>query len=525
MKSSKMKKDMTQRRKSEKERLGAGAWGLETPKRGPHQPPATSHQPLLFFCFVIFICFGLFHISSAQDPTAQSQKEDEKKPRYEKISSHLIIVSISGLKADDLNNPETTGLRIPTIQSLRTKGAHAIVAESVYPSVRNPAHASIATGVFPADHGVYSDFPFDTLTGAQSEEPYRLAKDIKTDTLWDAAKRGGFVTAAVGYPLTAGATIDFNIPVAFDDGYLADNEAGIYKLISKKLISPPDLLDQLGPEIMSSPFTGDKKLKEIAGNQRMDQFKADAAAHIIETHRPNLLLVNLDSYAKAVRRYGVQSREAIIALEFTDELLKKIIDPAEKISSETTIFIVSDFGLMRVEKKFNPNVVLAKKDWLKTGGKGRITSWRAVAQTFGGSAAIFLREPQDKKAIAEIRELFDEIHKRPDSPIWQIVTAQEASKLGTDPRPVFYLDVAPAYAVSSRATGASISTTSEKAAHGYLPSRSDMLTPLIIYGNGIKPGSKIEYGRLIDIAPTAARLLGLEMRTARGRVYSEVISQ
>jgi predicted AlkP superfamily pyrophosphatase or phosphodiesterase len=485
----------------------------------------TSHKSHLAIFVVIFICFGIFNSSSAQDQNAQSPKDGEKKPRYEKVSSHIIIISISGLKADDINNTETTGLRIPNIQSLREKGAHAIAVESVYPSLSNPAHASIATGVLPADHGVYSDFPFNYLSGTHSEEPYRLAKDIRTDTLWDAAKRGGFVTAAVGYPLTAGATIDFNLPVAFDNGYLEDAEAGIYQLIPKQLINPPGLLDKLGPEIMSSPFTGDKKLKEIAGNQRMDQFKAEAAAHIIETHRPNLLMVNLDSYARASRRYGVQSREAIIALEFIDELLKKIIDPAEKISSETTIFIVSDSGLMRVEKTFNPNVVLEKNGWLTTGEKRRITSWRAVAQTFGGSAAIFLREPQDKKAIAEIQEVFDKIQKKPDSPIWQIVTTQDASKLGADPRAVFYLDVAPAYAMSSRATGSSISNTSEKAAHGYLPSRSDMLAVMIISGNGIKPGSKIEYGRLIDIAPTAARLLGLEMRTARGRVYSEVISQ
>jgi predicted AlkP superfamily pyrophosphatase or phosphodiesterase len=509
---------LTQRYKSAKE------W-LVTAVLKCHQPPATNHQPLLFVGFLIFICFGIFHVSSAQDPPAQSEKEAEKSPKYEKISSHIIIVSISGLKADDLSNTETTGLRIPTIQSLSAKGAHAVAVESVYPSVRNPAHASIATGVFPADHGIYSDFPFDKLSGAQSEEPYQLAKDIKTDTLWDAAKRGGFVTAAVGYPLTAGSTIDFNIPVAFDDGYLAEADAGIYQLISKQLTNPPDLLDKLGPEITSGAFTGDKKLKEIAGNQMTDQFKAHAAAYIIEKHRPNLLLVNLDSYGKAARKYGVRSKEAITALAFIDELLKKIVDPAEKISGGATIFIVSDFGLMAVEKTFNPNVVLAKKRWLTTSGKGRITSWLAVAQTFGGSAAIFLKEPQDKKAIAEIQEIFDEIHKRPDSPIWQIVTTQDAAKLGADPRAAFYLDVAPAYAMSARATGSSISTTSEKAAHGYLPSRSDMLGTLIIYGNGIKQGTKIEYGRLIDIAPTAARLLGLEMPTARGRVYSEVISQ
>jgi hypothetical protein len=48
---------------------------------------------------------------------------------------------------------------------------------------------------------------------------------------------------------------------------------------------------------------------------------------------------------------------------------------------------------------------------------------------------------------------------------------------------------------------------------------------MIIAGNGIKPGAKISYTRLIDIAPTAGRLLGFEMRTARGRVLSEVIAK
>ncbi len=480
----------------------------------------------LFVSCVIIAFFAIFHVSSAQDQTGWSQKsEGENKARYEKISSHIIIVSISGLKADDLNQTETGNIKIPIIQSLRAKGAYAVAAESVYPSLSNPAHVSIATGVFPADHGVYSDFPFNNLSGARAEEPYRLAKEIKTDTLWDAAKRGGFVTAAVGYPLTAGAAIDFNLPVANDEDYLSDAEAGIDQSLTKELINPPDLLDKLKAKITSISLPTDKKLKETAGNQLLDQFKAAAAAFIIENHRPNLLLVNLDSYAKAVRKFGVQSKEAIIGLAFVDELLKQIIEPAEKLSSGATIFIVSDFGLMSVEKKFNPNVVLAKKGWLLTGGKGRITSWRAVAQTFGGSAAIFLRDTQDKKAIAEVREVFDEIHKKPDSPIWQIVTSQEAAKLGADPRAVFYLDAAPSYTMSSRTTGSSISHISDKAEHGYLPSRSDMLAALIVYGKGIKPGSKIEYGRLIDIAPTAARLLGLEMRTARGRVYSEVITE
>jgi hypothetical protein len=45
----------------------------------------------------------------------------------------------------------------------------------------------------------------------------------------------------------------------------------------------------------------------------------------------------------------------------------------------------------------------------------------------------------------------------------------------------------------------------------------------VIAGKGIKSGTQTPYARLVDIAPTVARLLGLEMKTARGRVISEVI--
>ncbi|MCI0336138.1 MAG: alkaline phosphatase family protein [Acidobacteria bacterium] len=472
-----------------------------------------------FVCFVISVCF----VFSPQ----QKQQKQETKPKFEKVSSYLIVVTISGLKAEDVNDNAANRLRIPTLQSLRTKGAYAVSVESVYPSLINPAHATIASGALPADHGITSDFPFNEQSGSQSEEPYRLAKEIKTDTIWDAAKRGGLVTAAVGYPLTAGATIDFNLPVAFDEGLSDETESGIRQIISKQFVNPPDLLDRLTPEILNSPFAANKKLKEIAGNQRIDHCIAVAAANLIEKQRPNLLLINFNSYAKSVKKYGVQSREAILALEFIDDLLKKIIDSTERaqLTNELTIFVVTDFGSMNIEQIFNPNVVLAKKGFLTTGGEGRITSWRAVAQTFGGSAAIFVRDRQDEKTSREVEKVFTELHEKPDSPIWRVVSRREASQLGADPRAVLYLDAAPSYAMSSRATGSTISKTSDRAAHGFLPSRSEIRATLIISGKGIKNGAKIEYARLIDIAPTAARLLGLEMRTARGRVFYEVISQ
>jgi predicted AlkP superfamily pyrophosphatase or phosphodiesterase len=481
-----------------------------------------------FVCFVIFLCFVFPRPFTAQDPTPQQQnpRQQDKKPKFEKVSTHIIIVTVSGLRADDINDLGSNRLRLPTIQALLDKGSRAVSVESIYPSLTIPAHASLVTGTLPADHGISSDFPFNDQSAQQAQEPYFQSKEIKNDTIWDAAKRGGFITAAVGFPLTSGATINFNLPTAFQEKIPAKNEAPIAELFSNQYANPPDLPDRLSSLLKDDSFLTTKKLKQIANHQRLDHFKAMVAAFLIENHRPNLLLINFGSFARAEQKYGLHSRESLMALEAVDGLLKKIVDAVEKaqLSQETTLIVISDYGSMRVEHLFNPNHLLAKKGWLTSDSQDRITSWQAVAQTYGGSAAIFVKNPQDEKTIREIEKFFIDYYERPDSPIWRIVSRREASQLGADPRAFFYLEAAPLYAMSSRVNGSTISKSSERAAHGYLPSRSEVRATLIISGKGIKAGAKIEYARLIDIAPTVARLFGLEMRTARGRILSEVIT-
>jgi predicted AlkP superfamily pyrophosphatase or phosphodiesterase len=412
-------------------------------------------------------------------PARQAQQQDpqerEGKAKTPPISSHVILITISGLRSDFVTGAESQSLKLPTIQALRARGSYAVGIESVFPSQTLPAHASMITGSPPADHTVTSDYSFDQESALQSKDPRKSAREIKAETVFDVARRAGLVVAAVGFPLTTGAAITFNQPDATDD------------------------------------FV-----------------KALSAADIIEKHRPNLLLVNFTSFDAAQRRHGALSAESLRTMEAIDGLIKKIVDATEssRISEETTFILVSDSGASKVEKEFNPNALLAKKGWLASDGGGRITSWRAVAQSFGGSAAVFVKDPKDEDFIREVETFFTQQAEKPDSPIWRIINRREATKLGADPRAALYLDAAPFYTITSRTTGSSItnlSKGSDRAAHGYAPSRVEMRALFVIAGKGIKSGTQTPYARLVDIAPTVARLLGLEMKTARGRVISEVI--
>jgi predicted AlkP superfamily pyrophosphatase or phosphodiesterase len=444
-----------------------------TLKIGEHIPriPVIPHVPRLLLLLLVF-CAIVAPSRQAQRQEAPKQTGAARKPP---ISSHVILIVIDGLRSDFVTGAESKRLNIPAIQSLKSRGSHAVGIESVFPTQTVPAHVSMITGSPPADHGVTSDYSFDPERASALIESPKAAGEIKMETIFDLARRANLITAAVGFPGATGAPVMYNRP-------------------------------------------------DVA----VDFFKAAAAAEIIERYCPNLLMINFTSFDESQRRYGLLSDESLKTMESIDGFVKKIIDAAEKfrMAEDTTFILVSDSGLSKVEKEFNPNVLLAKKGWLASDGRGQVTSWRAVAQSFGGSAAVFVKDPKDEEFTREVEAFFTQQAEKPDSPIWRIITRREATRLGADPRPALYLDAAPLYAITARTTGSSITNLSkgaDRAARGYAPSRMEMRALFVIAGKGIKSGEQMPYARLIDIAPTVARLLGLEMKTARGRVISEVL--
>jgi predicted AlkP superfamily pyrophosphatase or phosphodiesterase len=438
-----------------------------------------------------FLISPLAVISLALTLCAQPRVRQAGKEKPQPLVSRVILISISGLRSDDFTSSQTSRLRLPTLREFQARGAHALNVESVYPSQTLPAHATMVTGMLPSDHGVTADRAFDEQSGKAAQE-FRQASAIKTDTLWGAARRAGIKTAAIGFPLTEGAEIDFNSPAEI-------------QAINAQAIKLADLKSQ-------------------------DQQRKEAAVETIRQQRPHLVLLHFDSYARAGRYFGLASSEAAEALEGIDALLKQVVDAAASagVAHETAFLIVSDHGLMKVEREFRPNVVLGRKEFLKTDGQGRIVSWRAAAQVCGGSAAIFLHNQQDEQTAREVEAAFREVHEQVSSPVWRVVTRRDASRLGADPRAAFYLDAAPGYAMTDAIGGGltgKAGAATGRAAGGYLPQRLEMRAVLIAFGPGVRPKTQIEYARLIDIAPTVARLLGIELRATRGRVLSEIISQ
>ena len=97
------------------------------------------------------------------------------------------------------------------LHRLVAEGASSDGALSVFPTVTYPAHASIASGVFPGRHGVVSNAAFDPLE--QNQEAWNwYDEEVKVPRVWDVARSAGYTTALIRWPTTVGEAATVHVP-------------------------------------------------------------------------------------------------------------------------------------------------------------------------------------------------------------------------------------------------------------------------------------------------------------------------
>ncbi|HYE74687.1 MAG TPA: alkaline phosphatase family protein, partial [Blastocatellia bacterium] len=346
------------------------------------------------------------------------------------------MISISGLSANELTSSKGAKLNISTLREWIANGAFALNVESVYPTESLPAHATIVTGLLPTDHGITANIAFDEHNAIESNQEAQQTRSIKADSIMEAAHRENLKVANFSFPISSNNEINFS------------SIASLLPSYSRK--------------------------ERLSAIKDQDNKTAFEAIESLKQNRPELLLVHFDSYALSQTYFGVASREAIDALANIDALLKQIFEAVtrEGLINNTTFIVVSDHGLMKVEHEFSPDSVLIRKGFLKVDQQGNVISWRAKAQTFGGSAAIYLQNPADEQTARAVEAAFQEIYQQISSPIWRILTRREAARLGADPRAFLYLDAAPGLIMTEAkeiSTDQKDKSESVMATGGYLP--------------------------------------------------------
>jgi predicted AlkP superfamily pyrophosphatase or phosphodiesterase len=462
------------------------------------------NKPLRSNRLLAIVCLALVSLLLPATPQAsQTQPAQTPQPRRD---AHVIMISIDGLVPDYYLEPARLGLRVPNLVKMKLGGAYAEGVEGIFPTVTYPAHTTMITGVRPAVHGIVQNRIFEAPTEPQTREWYWFAEALKTETLWSMAKKAGLVTANVGWPVTVGADIDYNVPE------IADPKENPPSGKRTAQYSTPGLLA--------------KALADgSGGDNTTDGRRCAISEYIINAYKPNLMLIHVIALDDAHHKNGPRTPAAFEIAERMDGYVGRIIEATRKagIFDQTTFFLVSDHGFAEVNRKFEPNVVLVKEKLITLGADGKPTDWKAAAWPAGGSCAIVLRDPNDKETAARVTAIFSRIAAS-KGPINRVLNQAEMKRMEAVPTAVLMLDAAPGISFGEELTGPETHESKDyRGTHGQLPTRAEMRSSLIVYGAGARVGAKMALARMIDIGPTAAAVLGLSFLNAEGAPIAELL--
>src|SRR6185436_14433137 len=109
-------------------------------------------------------------------------------------------------------------------------------------------------------------------------------------------------------------------------------------------------------------------------------------------------------------------------------------------------------------------------------------------------------------------------------PIGHLLNQAELKRMEAVPTAVLMLDAAPGVSFGEELTGPDTHEAKDyRGTHGQLPTRAEMRSSLIVYGASARVGAKMALARMIDIGPTAAALLGLNLTDAEGLPIAELL--
>lgn len=412
----------------------------------------------------------------------------------------VVLVTIDGLMPDMYLRPDAHGLRVPTLRRFVAEGAYSEGTLSVFPSVTYPAHTSIATGVRPSRHGIYTNRSFDPLE--QSYEAWNwYAEDLRAKPLWAAARERGLSTALVNWPVTVGARADYLVPEIWRAKIPED-----IKLT--RALSSPGLL-----EGANERFPG--LYARFVPPKIRDEGGTDVAVHLIESVRPTLLLLHVFDVDGAQHAHGIDSPEARAAIEQADRQLARIFEALARAGTlgETAVVVASDHGFSAITRQLHPGALLREAGLVTLDERGRVKDWRVNSHAVGGAAYLYLRDDSDREAEAAARAL---LQARVGSGIARVFGREEIAALGGDPNAALALEAELGASFGNGYT-AFETPAPNVATHGYHPERPEMQASLLWLGPGLARGV-LRGSRLIDIAPTIASWLGLQLGDIEGRV-------
>ena len=414
---------------------------------------------------------------------------------------HVVLISLDGFPAAALDDPR---LPAPTLQRLVREGTRAAAMIPVNPVVTWPNHTTMVTGVLPQEHQVLFNgiLVRDPVTGRPKVEPWRDKREmVKAVTVYDRAHEAGLTTAQVDWvAIHKAETITWAFPERPDPSGAVEREL-----------------------IAAGRLTEDEVARFNRGSTSAyrDIVWTDAAIHIVERHRPNLLLYHLLALDSAHHVYGPGTLAGTTTIAFVDAQVARLLAAIGRagMADRTTVVVASDHGFRTAKKTIYPNALLRGAGLVTGEGEGlRAEAW---SQSWGGSAGIYVRDAaQRAELVPRIAAMLTDVEG-----VARVVTGADVRSLGlpdaesSDQAPDIVVAAAEGYEFGGRDSGEVVGPVEPNhlGHHGVLNDDPSMRALFIAWGKGVAKGRTIGDVRAQDVAPTIAEWLGVTLPGVAGR--------
>ena len=419
----------------------------------------------------------------------------------------------------------------PNFSRLMAKCACVEKMCTVYPAITYPAHTSIMTGCNPGKHGIYNNqffTPYKPAPGHVYPHWYINSSSIRVEDIFAAAKRAGCTTAAVYWPITGcNPNIDHVINEYFFPKAFSGLETleGAFTRMGSDEVALQAVRDNVHRLPKRPPWCEPPTPRPLTLqlHQAYDDFIMGCTCSLIRAVQPDVLLVHNCWLDELRHRNGVFNDQVTAGLDQTETMEQA------GVFEDTNFVILSDHGQMDFTRRIKFNVLLARGGFIDIAPDGSVYDWRAFGQSNGMSVSVYLTDP-DNRAVWQ--QVYDYLLKLAAEGKWgfnKVYTTDEVRQKYGQYGPFSFMVETDGTATFGDAYEEPLDSpviTDDyrlgNAAHGYEPEKGPQP---VFYGRGpaFREGVTIPTGRVIDIAPTLARILGQEMPQADGRCMDALL--
>ena len=437
---------------------------------------------------------------------------DNNTPQTNNNKPNILLISIDGLQPNYILNAEKYDLNIPNLKSFIKDAAYAPEGMiGVMPTMTFPSHAAMMTGTNPMTNGIENN-----TIAAVPEKEYNFFASDKVDNLWTVAKSGGYITANLGIPVSIGAKIDYDIPTFWNSNNKTD-----LKYINQ-VCEPKGLVNTISKKIGTYTYKLNKDNYLAA-----DIWKTKAAEYLLNNNIKNkiaktgkplfmsMYFLDLDNEQHNNGLYTKQTKKSIEAI---DKLIGNLIASFKKtVGNNTVINIVSDHGFVNISKEIHINTALKNAGFIELNKDGKITNWEAYACYAAGMCGIMINNPEDKKLCEQVYNFLLKFVANPKNGISKIYTKDELINHKAFPSVTFALSAKHGFKFNRTFASNIITNSKDLATHGYPPDDNKLHAAYFIKGVGIPKNKSLKNIKLIDVAPTLAKIMNIKLKTAEGK--------